>query len=720
LITQGNKTVIQASNRNTRWSLRLAVQISIMLSAIVASVLWIQTNNLNNSVRELAQLQSSSQFRIMRPLLSDALYFNDAETIRKYVDIFVTQNEISQFSIFTDDGTLIFDLAQEKVPVGEIDTNLFDLVTKNIGTSTHWQGQQLAIVGAIEFDNNIIGGIYFEIDYSDQFDQIDSRLFKQYILGIISVLLGASLLFALAVVKGTTRSLKTIESNFRELINQSPVPNAIFQNDGLLVYANAAFILIMSQNDSTKSTLESGYNIFKDTLIPDSAVMSLITQGFTEATHISRFKYGHSETPTNNLWLEAVVFPLRNDNDEIQEVVLVLQNVTETKNVEDEKEILNKQILQSQKLESLGIMAGGIAHDFNNLLMPIHGNAELLALELPNDSPHQEYVAGIMSASTRAAELCNQMLTYTGEGSSEKISIDLNEEISELNKLLRSTLDKKTILKQSLSMNLPTIMANKAQSIQVIMNLLFNASEALEGREGEVTIETGTKTLTESDIQRFVHHEKLVPGEYVFLSVSDTGCGMTESTRLNLFNPFYTTKFTGRGLGLSAVLGIVTDHEGGVEVESVMDKGSTFTIYFPTSMELPLVRDDVLDIREHNFSGHILLVDDELLVREISDKMLQTLGFKVSKAENGLVALGMFKADSSVTCVLLDILMPELDGEETLREIRKIDPEMPVVMMSGFSSGDRIKRLADHTKLQILRKPFDRDDLAKAMATVNP
>ena len=709
----------------------LALFFSISLALITGSILWLDVKNSTEEVYRNAENRGKLLMATMQSQISDALYFNNVERIRKDVDQLITQNYLSKVSIFTISGQLLYDSTQEKVPAGKIDQELSDLALV-YGSSHRRLDHIIEFVGDLSLDQITIGGIYFTLDISAQLKTAESLLYQKLIFVSLMILLASGLSFTMASTLGVTQSLKTVESNFRELIDQSPVSTAIFTKDGTLTYANDAFTTIMDKNTSTRSALQSDYNILQDPHYLNSKLMPQIVQGFSsKPVEIPKFLYGQQDTPSQNsnfgtpndnisnaLWLKAVIFPLKNEEYGIKEVVVIYQDISAELQSETEKEILNAQMLQSQKLEGLGIMAGGIAHDFNNLLMPVSGNAELLGLELPADSDLHKYVDSIIRASTRAADLCSQMLVYAGTGSGNKGPIDLSAEIVGLNELFRSSLDKKTILNQFLAPKLPLIFANQTQIRQIILNLLINASDALEGETGHVSLTTGVTTLSTADIATLLPNNKLHEGNYVFLEIIDSGCGMDEQTKQNLFNPFYTTKFTGRGLGMSAALGIIGDHGGGIKVETVLGTGSTFTVYFPIAEIVPELPIDKPSAPIQNFSGHVLLVDDELQVRQVSEAMLKNLGLSVTTAADGAAAIRSFQSKTKYNFVVLDIMMPELNGEETLSELRKIDPSIPVIMVSGFSAGENIKRLSALPNIKILRKPYTLTELTTAIKTI--
>ncbi len=324
-------------------------------------------------------------------------------------------------------------------------------------------------------------------------------------------------------------------------------------------------------------------------------------------------------------------------------------------------------MLHAQKLESLGVLAGGIAHDFNNILTAVIGNAELaLKREVPGSSS-AENLRQIIAAASKAAELARQMLAYAGRGIFVREPFDLSTLVRDMTGMLEISISKKAALQYRLANDLPAIEGDVTQVHQIVMNLVINASEAIGDAPGVITVTTGCMACKKEDFAHAWGAENLRDGDYVFLEISDTGCGMNQETISRIFDPFFTTKFTGRGLGMSAVLGIVKSHGGAVKIASEPGKGTTFLILFPVSSKSkpPIVCHDDL----HAWRGHgtVLLVDDEESVRVVGSQMLEMLGFDVVTAENGEEALRCYRELENVVCVILDRTMPLMGAKRRLR-----------------------------------------------------
>ncbi len=397
-----------------------------------------------------------------------------------------------------------------------------------------------------------------------------------------------------------------------------------------------------------------------------------------------------------------------------------MSDITARRRAEEERERIDRKLLETQKLESLGVLAGGIAHDFNNLLTGILGNAGLARLEAPRGWNGTAYLEQIERASLRAADLCKQMLAYSGKGRFVVQRLSLNELLEDTAQLLHISISKKATLHLALEPQLPAVSADPTQLRQVVMNLVINASEALGDRTGQITLRTSQLTADLAYLSTTQFAGELLPGHYVCLEVSDTGVGMTRETITRIFDPFFTTKFTGRGLGLAAVLGIVRGHRGAIKVYSEPDRGTTFRILFPA------VEGDTQPLHRPapgqpawNTTGTVLVIDDEPTVRDVARASLERLGFTVDLASDGAAGLALFQQDPArYTAVLLDLTMPQMDGEETFRQLRLCRPEVRVVLMSGFNRVDAVNRFVGKGLAGFVQKPFEVDTLAQELRRV--
>ena len=415
--------------------------------------------------------------------------------------------------------------------------------------------------------------------------------------------------------------------------------------------------------------------------------------------------------------------PVRDATDRVSGMVVVFRDRSEAEQAEERRQRVDRQLQEAQKLESLGLMASGIAHDFNNLLTGIGGNVALCRMKLHSKSPLHEHLSKIQSISHRAADLCKQMLDYSGAGAFSAAPIDLSTLVGDKTPLLRTSISKKSALVFDLAPDLPPVLGDASQLQQVIMNLVINASDAIGKRSGEIRLRTGVLWADATLLATAVHAPELPEGEYVSLEVEDTGCGMSPETLSRIFDPFFTTKFTGRGLGLSAVLGIVRTHRGALLVESAPGHGSTFRLLLPASVPAaqPTAKAQTTPpppAGEWRGSGKVLLVDDEEEVRLVLGELLRALGFDPVEAAHGRAALAVCGAGAEYRLVLMDVTMPVMDGAETLVELRKIHPTLPVLFMSGYAAREALARIGDDRHCDFLQKPFLPGQLEQKLRSV--
>ena len=395
----------------------------------------------------------------------------------------------------------------------------------------------------------------------------------------------------------------------------------------------------------------------------------------------------------------------------------VARDITKRKQAEEERDQLERQVRQAQKLESLGVLAGGIAHDFNNLLAGIMGNAGLALIKLPPDSMCRGYMENIETTAKRAAELTNQMLAYSGKGGFIVQPLIMSRLVEEMGHLLEVVVSKKASLEYGFAADLPQVECDASQIRQVLMNLITNASDAIGDESGVISVRTGLVEADSAYLANTFMDWDLPGGPYVFVEVSDTGCGMPEDTQKKIFDPFFTTKFTGRGLGLAATLGIIRGHKGAINVESKVGEGTTIRVLLPAVSNSPEVN-VVGPVTSDNWygSGLVLVVDDEDFVREMAKEVLETIGFDVVVAEDGFEAVGMFKElRDEIRAVVLDMTMPRMNGEETFSELRRIRSDVPVLLSSGYSEHEAQTRFAGKGLSGFIQKPYTPQRLAGIM-----
>jgi PAS domain S-box-containing protein len=413
------------------------------------------------------------------------------------------------------------------------------------------------------------------------------------------------------------------------------------------------------------------------------------------------------------------VTPLFDANQTLIGAAALAMDVTDRFRKEEDQRNLERKLQQTQKLESLGVLAGGIAHDFNNLLTAILGNASLAERELAPTMLARSHLHSIQEASMRAAELCQQMLAYSGRGKFSVQRVSINTLIEETTRLLEVSIAKNVLLRFNLAPKLPGVDADPAQLRQVIMNLVLNASEAMGDRSGAVTLTTGMMRADRTYLTETYLSPDLPEGDYIYLEVADTGVGMTEEVRARIFDPFFTTKFTGRGLGLAVVLGIVRGHRGALKVYTEPSRGTTVKLLIPCAEgpELEYAR-SADPVTAKRLTGTALVVDDEETVRTVSARMLESLGMRTLIARDGVDGLRVFRENADlISLVLLDLTMPHMDGAETYRELRRVKPEVSVIVMSGFNENEAREQFAGKRIAGFLQKPFKLEDLSRCIAT---
>jgi len=398
-------------------------------------------------------------------------------------------------------------------------------------------------------------------------------------------------------------------------------------------------------------------------------------------------------------------------------VLSLVRDISERKQHERERERVQQQLLQAQKMEGLGLLAGGIAHDFNNLLMGVLGNADLALEEVYAHSPAREQLQQVKLTALQAAELCRQLLAYAGKGRFVIEPLNLSVVVQEMSNLLKVSVSKRAVLRLNLSSAMPVADADSTQVRQVVMNLVVNASESIGERSGAISVSTGAMDCDEAYLKGAHGDGTIRPGSYAYVEVADTGCGMDADTQARVFDPFFTTKFAGRGLGLAAVLGIVRGHHGAIKIQSEVGKGSTFRVLFPVSKEaaLPPPAGGAAPGRWCG-QGTVLLVDDEEHIRWLAKQMLEKIGFGVVIAADGREAVTVFQRDpAAYVCVVMDQTMPHMDGVTASREMRWIKPDVKVILTSGYSEDDINERFAGENLAGFLAKPYGMSAMREAL-----
>ena len=405
--------------------------------------------------------------------------------------------------------------------------------------------------------------------------------------------------------------------------------------------------------------------------------------------------------------------PVRTDG-KVVGIQVIVQDVTERKRF-DEK------LRHTAKLESLGVLAGGIAHDFNNLLTGILGNASLAQDIVSHDPRLTALLGDVVRASERAAELTQQLLAYAGKGRFTIETVDVSAMVNEIQPLVEASVGKRARVQLELAPNC-YVSADPSQLQQIVMNLMINGAEAVpEGRTGTVTVRTREMKVDDAWMRarRVFGAEQMSPGPHVCLEVQDDGSGMEPATLDRIFDPFFTTKFTGRGLGLAAVLGIVRGHHGGLTVESTLGQGTTFRIFLPHAGMASRSKGQASAPAPAKSDRYILVVDDEEMVRRTARSGLENYGYRVLLASSGQEAVSLLERhDVGIGLVVLDLTMPGMDGAATFRALRKVRPDLTVILSSGYDEADVASRFHGERFAGFIKKPYTAAALAHKVSVV--
>ena len=514
--------------------------------------------------------------------------------------------------------------------------------------------------------------------------------------------------------KQSERELIESEKRFRSFMDQ--LPGAVFLKDSesRYIYINQFMRKAFNADDSWigKPTsecfpMDEAHSLIRHDRDAFDRNYSIDVQKVVDSSGEERFLQIH----------KFRIYKGESGNDMLGGIGL---DVTDKLNAEKASVKLEAQIQHTQKLESLGVLAGGIAHDFNNILMAILGYADLALLDIAPGSPAVSSLHEIEKATRNAADLTKQMLAYSGKGTFQIIRLDLNEIIRDMTHLLDISISKNAVIKYNLYNDLPTIEADPSQIRQIIMNLVTNASDAMDRTSGVISITTNLMECDREYLSTTFMNDQLPDGRYVYLEVSDTGNGMDEETLSKLFDPFFTTKATGRGLGLSAVLGIIRGHGGTVKVYSELGQGTSFKILIPSVEGDP----EPLAVSDENeqdtiLKGTLLLVDDEASIRDIGKAMLEKAGYTVITSSDGREALDIFRErHEEIDCVILDLTMPHMDGEETFREMRRVRNDVCVIVSSGYNGQDVTQRFIGKGLAGFIQKPYRLSDLTAKLKEV--
>ena len=519
----------------------------------------------------------------------------------------------------------------------------------------------------------------------------------------------------------TNRRLEVAGAEMKAFLDHSPVGVVVMDSDQKISHVNPELIRLSgySREELMDGALK---RLFSSREVRDAfktkAAQSLEQRGVYETDKQLRSKDG------SLTWCHFSGRIIEQKNSK-PGIIWTIQDITKRKETEAERLLIARHLEQTQRLESLNVMAGAIAHHFNNIMMGLSGNLELLQMQAPSGSKIGKMAANAGKAAARASKISDSMLTYVGQRPMHKEAGELSGLVQDMEELLRDSVSPLVGLSFHLDPQPAVCEFDDSQIRQVILNLVLNANEAIGDSPGEITLSTGCTLQPKIGLPLPFRDDDLPPGQYVFCEIADSGTGMDKFTRERMFDPFFSTRFTGRGLGLAVVTGIVKAHNGALMVKSRPEEGTTVTLLLPLAEKVGAMQPEPLEYHDAEggrlpvFSGVVLLADDDLMVAAVGDAMLKRLGFEVFTAVDGQEAIDLYTTHRETVClVILDVSMPKKDGIAALRELKEINGEVKVILASGYAEDEVIKRNEKKQPNGFLHKPFKLRELADTINKV--
>ena len=522
--------------------------------------------------------------------------------------------------------------------------------------------------------------------------------------------LNARLRHEIDVRRRSQESLRQSESLHRALVQSLSEGVGLFDADDRVVFTNQALATLL--------------RVSPEELIGKSFVEFLVSESHERtqrgqlAANIRSYEVALRDAASTLLLVTETRFDEPNTQGAVK--LRVVRDLTERVVSERRQRDLERELERSQSLQSLAVMAGGVAHDFNNLLCGVVGNAEVAQRKVPADAPAllTKCLSEIVTYADEAAQLSKQMLAYAGNRTLAIEALDANVELLTALRLLHATVESKARLVLDLAEALPEVAADRFKLRQIITNLVLNALDAMDGGRGLLTLQSGFVQLANGESERY----DLPPGEYVKVTVSDTGSGVPAALRERLFEPFFSTKAAGRGMGLAAALGIARAHQGWLGIEATSESGTSFGVLLPAARESTPRRSTIPPVATvPPAARNILLIDAEPAVRAVTARLLNELGQRVVTADSGRLGLELFSQEpEAIDLVVLDMTMPEQSGEQILDALRGVRDDVPVVITSGFLATDASKLLGAPNVIGFLNKPHTLTSLEMVLASVDP
>ncbi|MDP8239509.1 MAG: response regulator [Candidatus Hatepunaea meridiana] len=512
------------------------------------------------------------------------------------------------------------------------------------------------------------------------------------------------------------REMQDLLERYQSLCNNLTIGLYRTTQDGKIILANPAMVKML------------GYDTFED-LSERNLEDDLYELGYErkkyeemleENGEIRDFETTLKRKDGEIIYVRENAKAIKDRNGKVLYYEGTLEDITENVRLKLEREKIDAKIKQIEKLESLSVLAGGIAHDFNNSLQAILGNTGLAMMNMSSVSPEYERLKQVEKSTFRAAELTKQMLAYSGKGMFVVSAIDLSQLITEISQFLKDTVSNNIDLKLNLQSNLPFMEGDSSQIRQVITQLVENASEAIEEKSGVITVSTGVMECNSKYLSSTYLDDDLKDGTYTYVEITDNGCGMNTEILSRVFDPFYSTKFVGRSLGLAAVLGIIRGHNGAVGVSSEPDIGTTFKVLFPVKVFSAIEKKEETQNDDiWHGSGTVLVVDDEVAIRNLVRLVLEKAGYTVLTASNGREGVDVFRKHSDdIRLVLMDFTMPKMNGEEASIEIVKIRKDIPVILSSGYGEDMATDCFGGEGLSGFIQKPYSPSILLNKIRSV--
>lgn len=506
--------------------------------------------------------------------------------------------------------------------------------------------------------------------------------------------------------KESEEALRKSETLFRTITEQSGEGLCVIDSKGCFLIANPALLQMTGYKKNQLPGLH-----FKDVVAPETKIRLFpkVINGQSGTREIELIKKDGTQFP-----IEIRGYPIKLENQNC--MLGIIRDITGIKIREQEKKNLEIRIQQSQKMEALGTLAGGIAHDFNNILSSILGFTELAKFDLNEDEEAKSNLEEVLSAGLRARDLVRHILTFSRKSDAQKNIIQIVPLIKECLKFLKASVSPNIEIRHHFTRTDITVLSDPTQLHQIFMNLFTNAAYAMKEKGGMLEVKMDSINIVQEDIYPI---QEIIPGKYVQLFISDTGCGIPENLVGKIFEPFFTTKgrVEGTGMGLSMVYGIIKEMKGEITVDSEEGLGSTFEILIPEQIGETQTSVDNDDGELKTGKGRILLVDDEPAIVKWCSQVLVRLGYKVAGFMNGLEALEKFKQDSkSFDLILTDLAMPQITGLELVKQIKEIRSDIPIILCTGFSDGLTKEKIQDFGISEMVMKPIIASELAQLVA----